>query len=140
MFSLRAGNRQDRGSHGEDLGAVSGLRPWAGHVLTLPHPACPHPGSGWTSGRLREKRGGFISGVLGGFSVSELQVRTFAEKEVFKMRFPAATENLALWSPRESAGNHNSEETSDRWMSAFPPSAVGDVGEEAEGRPPECRR
>ena len=25
-------------------------------------------------------------------------------------------------------------------MSAFPPSAVGDVGEEAEGRPPECRR
>ena len=36
---------------------LSGHRPWAGQVLTLPHPACPHPGSGWMSGRLREKRG-----------------------------------------------------------------------------------
>ena len=59
---------------------LSGHRPWAGHVLTLPHPACPHLGSGWTTGWCREQRGGFISGVLGGFSVSELQVRTFAEK------------------------------------------------------------
>ena len=38
VFSLRAENRQDRGSlQGEDRGAVSGHRPWVGHVWTLLH-------------------------------------------------------------------------------------------------------
>lgn len=50
---------RQRKSRGENRGAVSGHRPWAGHVLSLPHPACPHRGSGWTRGRLREQRGGF---------------------------------------------------------------------------------
>lgn len=63
VFSLRAGNRQDRGSLGERTVSCVWAPTLGRTRLSLPHPACPHRGSGWTRGGLGAERG-FSGAVL----------------------------------------------------------------------------